>query len=98
MEIPYEIGQRVWQVTKSNNKPELIEHEITMITIKKDKSIKLRLTRVNEKWSHEISSDKVNTRDTANTYYYSNEVSAVSHYEVLKTYGDTSSLWKQLER
>jgi hypothetical protein len=98
MEIPYEIGQRVWQVTKSNNKHELIEHEITMITIKKDKSIKLRLTRVNEKWSHEISSDKVNTRDTTNTYYYSNEERAIRHYEVLKTYGDTSSLWKQLER
>ena len=80
MEIPYEIGQRVWQVTKSNNKPELIEYEITMITVKKDKSIKLRLTRVNEKWSHEISSDLIDSYYKIDCCYYLNEGRAVSHY------------------
>lgn len=84
MEIPYEIGQRVWQVTMSNNKPELVEHEITMITIRKDYTVKLRLTRVNERWSHEITSDKVNAGSITNTRYYLNEGRARRHYEVLK--------------
>ena len=84
MEIPYEIGQRVWQVTKSNNKPKLVEHEITMITIKKDKSIKLRLTRVNEKWSHEINADLIDTYHKIDCCYYLNEGRAVGHYTSLK--------------
>lgn len=84
MEIPYEIGQRVWQVTMSNNKPELIEHEITMITIKKDNTIKLRLTRVNEKWSHEVRSYLINTFYKLNCCYYLNEGRAVVHYESLR--------------
>ena len=85
MDIPFEIGQRVWQVNiSSNNKPELVEHEITMITIKKDFTIKLRLTRVKERWSHEISSDMINTRKNQNYCYYLNEEHARRHYEVLK--------------
>lgn len=84
MEIPYEIGQRIWQVTVSNSRPELIEHEITMITIKKDNTIKLRLTRVNERWSHEVSSDQINTFYKRNCCYYLNEECAVWHYESLR--------------
>ena len=97
MEIPYEIGQRVWQVTTSNNKPELVEHEITMITIKKDYTTKLRLTRVKEKWSHEITSDKINTGSITNTRYYLNEGRARRHYEVLKAMEDLEQ-WKNLEK
>ena len=94
MEIPYEIGQRVWQVTMSNNKPELIEHEITMITIKKDNTIKLRLTRVNEKWTHEVYADILNKCDEQYCCYLTDETCAARHYNLLKA--TEGLLWKNI--
>jgi len=85
MEIPYSIGQHIWGVDARDNKIQINEYEITMITIKKDLTIKLRLTRVKEKWSHEICATALNRVDekTCNCYHTYEEC-AKKHYELLK--------------
>lgn len=85
MNIPYEIGQHVWQVDLRNNKIQLNEYEITMITVKKDNSIKLRLTKLVEKWNHEINSNQIDYIDSTSSGYFSILEEAQNYYNcVLK--------------
>lgn len=80
MNILYEIGQHIWQVDLRNNKIQLIEYEITMITIKKDKSIKLRLTKLVEKWNHEINANQIDYIDSTGSGYFSVVEEAQNYY------------------
>ena len=80
MNIPYEIGQHIWQVDLINNKIQFNEYEITMITIKKDKSIKLRLTKLIEKWNHEINANQIDYIDSTDSGYFSIFEEAQNYY------------------
>ena len=69
-----------------NNKIQLNEYEITMITVKKDKSIKLRLTKLVEKWNHEINSNQIDYIDSTSSGYFSILEEAQNYYNcILKT-------------
>ena len=80
MNIPFEIGQHIWQVDLRDNKIKFNEYEITMITIKKDKSIKLRLTKLVEKWNHEISTSQLDCIDKTGSGYFTVIEEAQNYY------------------
>ena len=80
MNIPFEIGQCIWQVDLRDNKIKFNEYEITMITVKKDKSIKLRLTKLVEKWNHEISTDQIDQIDKTGSGYFTVVEEAQNYY------------------
>ena len=83
MDIPYNIGDHIFEVNAKNDKIEYNEYEITMITIKKDKSIKLRLTRMKERWSHEINANQVNYIDKTGSGYFTVVEEALNYYNCL---------------
>ena len=83
MNIPYNIGDHIFEVNVRNDKIEFNEYEITMITVKKDKSIKLRLTRVKERWSHEINATQLDYIDKTHSCYFTVAEEALNYYNCL---------------
>ena len=83
MNIPYDIDDHIFEVNARNDKIEFNEYEITMITVKKDKSIKLRLTRVKEKWSHEINVNQLDYIDKTGSGYFTVVEEAHNYYDCL---------------
>lgn len=83
MNILYNIGDHIFEVNARNDRIEFNEYEITMITVKKDKSIKLRLTRVKEKWSHEINTNQLDYIDKTGSSYFTVVEEALNYYNCL---------------
>ena len=88
MNIPYNIGDHIFEVNARNDKIEFNEYEITMITIKKDKSIKLRLTRMKERWSHEINASQLDCIDKNHSCYFTVVEEGLKYYLPYCNVGD----------
>lgn len=94
MNIPYEIGQNIWQVSvyeyKSERRIDFCRYEISSITIKRSKEIKLRLTSCDKGrgWVHEIPENYIDTAEPVYAHnemkYFTDGVRAGNYYEELK--------------
>lgn len=96
MNIPYEIGQTIWQVRlydydlNAEKRVDFYRYEISSITIKRNKEIKLRLTACDrgKGWVHEIPENYIDTEEPVYNHnkmkYFTNGVVAGSYYEELQ--------------
>ena len=94
MNIPYEIGQNIWQVYihdyKDEKRVDFCKYEISSITIKRSKEIKIRLTSCDRDrgWVHEIPENHINREEPVYTHskmkYFTDGVAAGSYYEELE--------------
>ena len=75
MNIPYEIGQPIWKIytyhyyPTNEDRVEIQKLEISSITIKRSKEIKLRLTNLATKSLHEITEDQLHEGMLNHTYW-----------------------------
>lgn len=96
MNIPYEIGQNIWQVRlydydlNAEKRIDFYKYEISSITIKRNKEIKLRLTACDrgKGWVHEIPESYVDTAEPIYAHnemkYFTDIVKAGNYYEDLR--------------
>ena len=94
MNIPYEIGQNIWQVYiyyyKDEKRLDFCRYEISSITIKRSKEIKLRLTSCDRGrgWVHEIPEVYVNREEPVYAHnkmkYFTDGAKAGNYYEDLR--------------
>ena len=94
MNIPYEIGQNIWQVSiydyRDEKRIDFCKYEISSITIKRNKEIKLRLTACDrgKGWVHEIPETYINREEPVYNHSkmkcFTDELLANSYYEQLK--------------
>ena len=94
MNILYEIGQNIWQVHiydyKDQKKVDFCRYEISSITIKRSKDIKLRLTSCDKGrgWVHEIPETYIDREEPIYAHnkmkYFTDGVAAGSYYEELE--------------
>ena len=94
MNIPYEIGQNIWQVYiydyRDEKRINFCRYEISSITIKRNKEIKLRLTACDrgKGWVHEIPESYVDTAEPIYAHnemkYFTNKIEADKYYEELQ--------------
>lgn len=96
MNIPYEIGQNIWQVYiydyKDQKRVDFCRYEISSITIKRNKEIKLRLTSCDKGngWVHEIPEVYINKEepiyDNNKMKYFTDGVKAGKYCEELEAH------------
>ena len=94
MNIPYEIGQNIWQVSiydyKDQKRVDFCRYEISSITIKRSKEIKLRLTSCDKGrgWVHEIPETYINGEEPVYAHnkmkYFTDGAKAGNYYEDLR--------------
>ena len=94
MNIPYEIGQNIWQVYiydyKDQKRLEFCRYEISSITIKRSKEIKLRLSSCDNGrgWVHEIPETYLDKEEPVYNHngmkYFTDGVKAGNYYEDLR--------------
>lgn len=94
MNIPYEIGQNIQQVYiydyRDEKRIDFCRYEISSITIKRSKEIKLRLTACDKGggWVHEIPENYLDTEEPIYAHnemkYFTDSVRAGNYYEDLK--------------
>ena len=94
MNIPYEIGQNIWQVRiydyKDQKRVDFCRYEISSITIKRSKEIKLRLTSCDKGkgWVHEIPETYIDKEEPVYAHnkmkYFTDGVKAGNYYEDLR--------------
>ena len=94
MNIPYEIGQNIWQVSiydyKDQKRVDFCRYEISSITIKRSKEIKLRLTSCDKGrgWVHEIPETYIDKEEPIYSHnkmkYFTDGVNAGNYYEDLR--------------
>ena len=93
MNIPYEIGQNIWQVSicdyRDEKRVDFCKYEISSITIKRSKEIKLRLTSCDKGrgWVHEIPETYINRKEPIYAHngmkYFTGDFEANKYYEKL---------------
>ena len=94
MNIPYEIGQNIWQVYiydyRDEKRLDFCRYEISSITIKRSKEIKIRLTSCDKGrgWVHEIPENYIDTEEPIYAHnemkYFTDGVKAGNYYEDLR--------------
>ena len=94
MNIPYEIGQDIWQVSiydyRGEKRIDFCRYEISSITIKRSKEIKLRLTSCDRGrgWVHEIPENYIDTEEPIYAHnkmkYFTDIVRAGNYCEDLR--------------
>lgn len=94
MNIPYEIGQNIWQVSvysyKDEKRIDFYRYEISSITIKRSLEIKLRLTSCDKGkgWVHEIPETYINRKEPVYTHnkmkYFTNNIEASEYCKELQ--------------
>ena len=94
MNILYDIGQNIWQVRiydyKGEKRIDFCRYEISSITIKRSKEIKLRLTSCDKGkgWVHEIPETYIDKEEPVYAHnkmkYFTDGIAAGSYYEELQ--------------